>query len=175
MPYAVTLGLDPQSAVRVRALWDALARDGLSDDAVLLGYDPHLTLAIHDDAAAPDALIGAVRRATTGWGRMTLTCAALAVFPANPATLWIAPTVTAQLLHRHSALCAALPGATLHAHYRPGTWMPHITLADDLATECIGMAMAAAAPLFQPFTASLERIEIVRFRPVIGLWQARLS
>ena len=174
MPYAVTCCLAPASADRVRSLWEVLAREGLSDSAVRLGYEPHITLAILDDTADATALIDATSGVAADWTALPITCAALAVFTAAPATLWVAPTATAELLRRHTAITAALPAAPLHPHYRPGAWMPHITLADDLPQVSIGAALMAAAGQFQPFDSSLDRVEIVRFRPVIRLWQSRL-
>jgi len=174
MPYAVTLLLDPDCTARIRGLWQALARERLSDSAVSLNYDPHVTLAIHDDTADPAVLSDGARSAASGWNALPVTCAALAVFPATPSTLWIAPTVTTELLRAHAELCAALPSTSLHAHYRPGTWMPHITLADDLGAGSIGAALTTSAAAFRPFVASLDRIEVVSFRPVIRLWQGRL-
>ena len=173
MPYAVTLRLDPADARHVRALWDSLSDAGFSDSAVTLGYVPHLTLAIVDGSVDAAGLIDLVRRTTTGWHALRLQFAALAVFPGEPATLWLAPAVTAYLLECHAELCAALPG--VHPHYRRGAWMPHVTLADDLVASATGAALASAAEQFQAFSATFSCVDLLRFRPIELLWQAMLA
>ncbi|HEY1935181.1 MAG TPA: 2'-5' RNA ligase family protein [Acetobacteraceae bacterium] len=173
MPYAITLRLDAVSAGRVRALWDALSAAGFTNGAAALGYAPHLTLAILPDSVDAADLIASVRRATTVWRALPLHLAALAVFAGEPATLWLSPKVDEPLLRHHAALCAALP--PLHHHYRPETWMPHVTLADDLAASAAGAAIDVAANHFDPFAATLDAIDVLRFRPIDLLWQARLD
>jgi hypothetical protein len=85
----------------------------------------------------------------------------------------MAPKVAEPLLRCQAALCAALP--PVHLHYRPDTWMPHVTLADDLVAAAAGAAIDVAANHFQPFAATLDAIDVLRFRPIDLLWQAHLG
>ncbi len=172
MAYAVTLRLDGDATARVRALWDALSAAGFANHAVSVGYEPHLTLALLDDADHAPCLSEIVSTISADWPAMTLSLSAVAAFPAAPATLWLAPTVTEPLLKLHAALCGALP--LVRPHYRPAAWIPHVTLADDVPSGAIGEGISLIAERFHPFTATLDRVDLVRLRPISLLWHARL-
>lgn len=175
MPFAVTLRLDAAAAMQVETLWSALAERGISDSARRLAYSPHVTLAVDEEKAGQMALADAVQRAAAKWRRVRVICPALGVFPGPPAVLFLIATPTEALLRMQAALCEALPQEHLHPHYRPGTWLPHVTVADDLPPMRVPAAMAAAGAVFRPVTATLEQVDLVRFRPVKLLWQAPLD
>ncbi len=171
MPYAVTLRLDPVAGARVAALWTALARDGLT--AMLeRGYAPHITLAVLHDGTA--SVVEPEARAAAGWHGRPLRFAGFGVFPGPPAVLWLAPVPDPGLLGLQRELCNALPAAQLHPHYRPGAWVPHATLAEDLTLSGLAEALASVSDGWSPFAGTLEQVDLVRFRPVSVLWQMRL-
>jgi 2'-5' RNA ligase len=124
MPFAVTLRLDANAAATVVAMWESLAARGISDDAVRLGYPPHLTLAVLPDRAGGPGLLAAVRRRAAGWRTLPLTLASLGLFPGSPAGLFLAPVVTPALLAAHNDLLTSLAGETFDPHYRPRTTGP---------------------------------------------------
>ncbi|MCW3475104.1 2'-5' RNA ligase family protein [Limobrevibacterium gyesilva] len=173
MPYAVTLRLDAGSAENVLRLEDALAAGGHADDRKRLGYAPHLTMSILPDGCDAASLRRALEGAVRGWQAMPISFAGLGVFPGRTGVLYVAPVVTAELLQRHAALAAALPKA--HAHYRTGAWVPHVTLAEELAGSTgTGAALATLAELWHPFSGRLDRVDLVHFRPVEILWSQNL-
>ena len=109
-----------------------------------------VTLRLDDATAAP---LVAMWRALAGFG----------VFPGSPAAVWAAPVVTETLLARQAALVAA-QAAPCHGHHRPGHWVPHVTLGH---AEAPGRAVELLAPLWRgPLCGRLDRLELVRFRPV---------
>ncbi len=103
MPYAITLRLDAAAAAPVASMWQALALQGVSDEAVRLGYPPHVTLAVCADAANSERLLAAARTWAAQWRELPVTLASLGLFPGPPATLFLAPVVTPELLERHAA------------------------------------------------------------------------
>jgi 2'-5' RNA ligase len=129
MPYAVTLHLDPAAAARVQRMWHALADLTGEDDALRLGYPPHLTLAVLPDTVPAPSIKAAVLRVAAVWDALPVTLAGLAVFPGTPPVLWAAPVPSNSLLARHGMLHAALAPLPVHPHYRPGGWVPHVTLS----------------------------------------------
>ena len=46
MPRAITLRFDPDTALTVARLWDAMASTDIDGDRKALGYTAHVTLAI---------------------------------------------------------------------------------------------------------------------------------
>lgn len=156
MPYAIALCLDDPAPVQ--ALLDRLG--GLADAVRALGYRPHVTLGLYDDGADEAALHRTLARLA---GPIDLEIAALGIFP--PGVLYAAPCPTPALLALH-ARCASP-----HPHFRPGGWMPHITLAASAGAE--GAAMLAAD--WAPFRALCSTVELVRFPPVDVLASRRLA
>lgn len=170
MPYAVTLRLGAAAAGPIEAMWRALAEAGLHDDALALGYPPHLTLSIQPDTVDPGRLRDAVMQCAEAWTSESLHFAGFGLFVAPEPVLWLAPVVTDALLARHAALATALADLPGNPHYRPGAWVPHVTLAKGGAVAepgWMGRALDCLAP-FWPMVAPAgpDRVELVKFRPV---------
>lgn len=160
MPYALTLRLHDLAAAPVLRMWETLAARGLSRDSLDLGYAAHVTLAIFPDTADADALAAALE----GWTlARPLAFSGFGLFPGAPSVLFLAPVADAALLEAHAALHRSLPPGC-HAHYAPGHWVPHVTLARDLTDPAA--AVAALAGMALPPTAPPASVDLVRFRPV---------
>jgi hypothetical protein len=75
---------------------------------------------------------------------------------------WLAPAVSGPLVGRQEAVVAAVTGtgAELHHHYRPGDWIPHLTLAPRLH---LGDLPAVAGAVYDvlPLPATAERVALV--------------
>ena len=173
MPYAVTLRLDAGAAEPISAMWRALADAGLHDDSLALGYPPHVTLTIHPDGVDAARIGAAMARCATSWNAIELRMAGFGVFAAPAPVLYLAPVVTPALLLRHQALAEALSDLPCDPHYRPGAWVPHVTLAKGgPAAEAgwMGRALDHLAPLWSGLRPGrAERLELVHFRPVAVL------
>ncbi len=167
MPLAVALRLDGAAAAPIQAMWRALAENGVDDDCLRLGYPPHVTMAVWPDEAPVEPLAAAAERFAAEWDALPLALAGLGVFPGAPAVVWAAPVVTEALLARQAALVAAVPGVPCHEHFRPGHWVPHVTLG---RTDAPGRALEALAPLWRgAVLGRLHGIDAVHFRPVVVL------
>lgn len=171
MPYAVTLRLDPGAGIE--AMWRALAEAGLHDDSLALGYPPHVTLTIHPDGIDAARLAEAVAGCAAAWEATELRFAGFGVFPAPVPVLYLAPVVMPALLLRQQALAAALSGLPCDPHYRPGAWVPHVTLAKGGPAGkpgWMGRAMDCLAPLWSGLgPCRADRVDLVHFRPVTVL------
>ncbi|MBW6400206.1 2'-5' RNA ligase family protein [Roseomonas sp. HJA6] len=173
MPYAVTLRLDAEAAAPIEAMWRALADAGLHEDSLALGYPPHVTLTIHPDGVDAERIGAAMARCAASWDAIDLRIAGFGIFAAPVPVLYLAPVVTSTLLMRHQALAEALSDLPGDPHYRPGAWVPHITLAKGgPATEAgwMGQAFGYLAPLWSGLRPGrADRLELVHFRPVAVL------
>lgn len=169
MPYAVTLPLDAGTAARVRRVWLALAEQVGTDDAIRLGYVPHVTLAVLPDSVPAPEIESALSGVVAGWTALSTVLAGLGIFPGALPVVWAAPVVTNALLARHAALCATLARFDVHPHYRPEHWVPHVTLSQ--AAPSLARAVEVATSAWEgPAVARFESIELVRFPPVTILW-----
>jgi 2'-5' RNA ligase len=173
MPFAITLCLDSCSSGVVGQMWRTLAERGIDTDRHRLDYPAHITLAIYPDSVPSDRLGAALSETTTGWKPLRVTLTGLGVFPAPSSTLWAIPVVMPTLLERHAAIQAALPELRADQHYNQNEWVPHITLSGPLPDPV--RALAALLLLWQPLSGSLDRVELVRFRPVEVLHSRVLS
>jgi 2'-5' RNA ligase len=136
---AVCLLLDDRADDAVRRLWRRLEDAGVP---TLLTHThgrhvPHLTWAAlrSYDLESVQRALGALPQQPP----LALHLDAFGTF--RRSRCWLAPAVTAALVARQAAVVAAVAetGAELHRHYRPGSWVPHLTLAPrlhlrDLAT-----------------------------------------
>lgn len=169
VPYAVTLRLDPTSAVRVERIWRAIADLVGEDHALQLGYGPHLTLTVLPDSAPAKVVEAAVFQAARTWNTLPLVLVGLGVFPGPHPVLWAVPVVTDALLAQHEALHAALGPLPVYPHYRPGAWVPHVTLTAEGRSPAAQILDAALSVWDGPIEGQFDRVELVRFRPVAVL------
>ena len=175
MPLAITLRLDDAAADLVARLWQALADRIGVDDALRLGYRPHITLAVFPDSVPVAAIEPVVRRLAREWRALPVTLPALGVFPGEPPVLWVVPVPSQSLLQRHRDLHTVLETLPVHPHYLPGHWMPHVTLSKDARLPAEQLLAAALSAWDGPTEAILDRLDLVRFRPVVVLASESLA
>jgi 2'-5' RNA ligase len=169
MPYAVTLRLDAEAAAHLRRLQAVIEAEDLIE------YAPHVTLAVYPDDRNVENMRRALHTLAAQWPALAVQFAAVGLFPGVKTVLWAAPVVTEELLHRHAELLQVLPAG--HSHYRRGSWVPHVTLAQELTGAGAAAAIAALDTIWQPFGGTLDRVDIVHFAPVeiIGSWRLAQS
>ncbi|HUB11777.1 MAG TPA: 2'-5' RNA ligase family protein [Acetobacteraceae bacterium] len=172
MPFAITLRLDDLTAPRLAGLWEALAAAGIDTDCRDVGYPPHITLGIYADDASMEALGAVLPKLATNRAAIPIAFAGLGLFIEPAASVWAVPAPTEALLACHAALLRALPDVAPHQHYRRGTWVPHVTLSGPLRDPA--SALAVVLPLWRPTAGLLDRVELVRFRPVEVVHSAAL-
>lgn len=149
MAYAWEIFLDEEADAVVRGLWGRLERLGVPSlrTASHGRHHPHVTLALGEDLAADGELVEALGT-LPGQG---LNFPLLGVFPGDAAVLFLGVQVTAPLLDAHARVHAAIDrkgGAEdqLGELYKPGSWVPHCTLAMHLDAESLGLAYQELHP-----------------------------
>ncbi|HEX3497975.1 MAG TPA: 2'-5' RNA ligase family protein [Stellaceae bacterium] len=168
MPIAVTLDLDAVTASRIEPLWDALERDSALPTTRRLGVRPHLSLAVYE-TLDPSALLvrldGFVQRLT----RVAIRFASIGLFADGPAaTIFLGPIADRVLLDLHGAFHHEFADCVDRciSHYRPLHWVPHLTLAHDVAAIALPQAVARLADPMTPFAGTLDVLSVVRYLPV---------
>lgn len=164
MPYAIELALDPETAAVVRRVWRELADAGIEYMAAS-GARPHVSLGIWE-ALDHETAKPVLKRFATETPPVSLTLASVGLFPG--VAVFLAPTVTAQLLGLHADFHRRFGhlGRASWDHYQPGIWVPHCTLAVELERGRFSDALAIAARIPLPLEARMTEIGIVEFRPV---------
>ena len=133
MALAVCLLFDSASDLRVRELWARFEDAGISTLATHTHrrHHPHLSYAVLRSWNLPRVLdeLGVLPHEDP----FSVTVHGTIAFPRGRAAL--APAITPELGMRQSVVVTALEtaGAELHRHYRPGQWVPHISVATRVA------------------------------------------
>ena len=176
MPFAVSLDLDPLSATALAPLIDAVERaDPKATTPRRAGVAMHVSLAVYDrlDVAA---MIPSLQRFAGLQPACDIQLSSLGLFPGPPAVLFAAPVVSAELLELHGRFHHAAASFVPHCwpHYLPGDWVPHVTLGEGMRPALVPAAIDNAIAAWQPRTAVLHRLSLVRFHPVELLWSTAL-
>lgn len=173
MPTAVTLDLDDDAASRIEPLWDALERDPTLPTTRRLGVRPHLSLAVYDALAAQGQ-----RVRLEGFARaldpVTIGFANIGIFVNGAAaTIFLGPVADRALLDLHESFHCEFADCLDNciAHYRPGRWVPHLTLAQDVDLGTLPPAIANLAGvnlagIVAPVSGRLDVLSVVRYLPV---------
>lgn len=173
MPYAAELELDAQAArVAIEAMQRLERKSGLETPHAL-GVPPHLSLAVWE-TAEPGALRPRLDAIARELAPPLLRLNSLGLFGGASAVLFLAPVPSVELLDFHAAFHRAFADldAQCWPYYRPGRWVPHVTLAAGLDASAIGAAAAAVAPAWSPIEAHAVALGLIRFRPVELLHRA---
>jgi 2'-5' RNA ligase len=91
--------------------------------------------------------------------------------------LFLGPVVTEELLalHRHFHDAFASFAGSCGEHYRPGLWVPHVTLAINAEIAALQKAIAEVAEHWTPASMQLDAIRLIRFRPVQTIYRSALQ
>lgn len=165
--HAVIATFDSPADAKVRAIWATLANNKIDSSMTTLGVAPHLTLAVMNDVM-PGPLIGRVGDLATGTEPFSLRFDRIDVFEGRESVLYLAPQASTALRRLHSTLHENVQGiGTSTEHTRPGSWVPHATIAMALRKRPLAAAHRVLSEHFFSFSAQVISLAIVRFRPVV--------
>jgi 2'-5' RNA ligase len=130
------------------------------------GARPHVTLGVCERLN-----VVACERFLTGFAAAvpapTVSLASLGLFATDPAVVFLAPVVTAELLALHDRFHQEfrdLAGGPW-AYYLPGQWVPHCTVALEVPRSAVGDTVARCLSVRLPIAARLEEVGLVEFEP----------
>lgn len=173
MPFAINVRSDNETAQPIRDWWAHLEDFEPVPSMRALNYPPHLTLAIYDDVSDQE-LFSAVDGVTAG--PITLRFESLGCFsPPNGLVIWAAPRVTRPLRRLHQSIHGIVDPQRCHANYRPKRWVPHCTLALNVAPEYRSEAKALTEQALTPFEVVFDVVDCTSFHPVEVLRERRLK
>lgn len=165
MAHSVEAFFDHDADEAVRELWARLDRAGVPSPATR-GHGrhrPHVTLAVAGTIAqrTRDALRADL--ALLSLPRLWLYT--LGTFPTEQNGLFLGAVVDTELLAVHSATHDVLAGRVKQpwAHYLPGAWVPHCTLAQDITPAELAAGFARLHPV-TPIGATVTEVGITDTR-----------
>ncbi|MEW1952321.1 2'-5' RNA ligase family protein [Terrabacter sp. NPDC080008] len=160
MALALCLLLDRSSDRLVRSLWQRLEADGIP---TLLTHThghhvAHLSYAVlltWEECAVRDAVAG-----LGDGGPVEVSVQGTVVFPRGRAAL--AGSATVDLTTRQARAVGALraTGATIHRHYEPGHWTPHVSATTGVPGSRLQPVVDAVSDRL-PLTLRFDRAALV--------------
>ncbi|MBV8963215.1 MAG: 2'-5' RNA ligase family protein [Hyphomicrobiales bacterium] len=176
MPVAVTLRPYENDVAPLLALQDETAVFTPAPSLRELGYEPHITLAVYEDLAAPE-VVAAAAKLFEGSIAIKLVFEEVRWFEGPPLTLYAAPTAAPELDAFARRLHLLIAPGRCHPHYRPGSFVPHCTLAMGIKAEGREKAIAFARRKRISLIAAFTRGEVVAFPPprVEAQWHLPLA
>lgn len=146
MPYGAAFTFDPDTETAVRELWRVQEEVGIHGFTPGSGYAPHMTLVLGEDGDF-DGMRAALGTLARAMPPLPVTFLSLGMFAAEHGVVFLAPVTNRALIDAHAAAWeTAAPHITNPLdQYRPGIWVPHVTLANRLPLEQIGPAAALLA------------------------------
>ncbi len=127
--YGVVSLLDPPATKKVRATWAKLERDYGTRGVLIMPY-PHFSYQIAHGYDR-SAIQGTLARLAGEIAPFEVTTSGIATFPGAWPVVFVAVDRTASLAALHARVFDACVPASRDPvdYYRPGAWIPHITLA----------------------------------------------
>ncbi len=166
MAYSVELMLAAPAAGALDELCDQLEEDPGIGTYRRLGSAPHISLAVFDNIE-----VGPFSEAVSAFARnlepLPIHLNALGVFCHEKSVLFIAPVVTRQLLKLHEDFHRAFAAFNKSCwdYYRPGNWVPHVTLAMNLTAAALSTAIGKLTPLWRERDTMLNSVRFISFPP----------
>jgi 2'-5' RNA ligase len=166
MGVAVEVYCDPASEQQLRQLQARLASQNIPPLLEQLGFRPHVSLAGFA-TTPPEDVIPLVRAFSQSIQPFPITFSHLGVFPAVEGVVFLAPTLTQHLARLHHGFHQQLAEAGLVAdgYYQPDQWVPHCTIATDLAPRQVATAIELLVQEFRPLQVQCTAIGVITFRP----------
>jgi 2'-5' RNA ligase len=160
MALAVCLLFDDRVDSTLRRLWDRREDAGIASLATHTHgrHVPHLSYASLLSADR-EAVLEALHRLPAR-DEVTLHLDAFGTF--RRSRCWLAPAITPDLAERQATVAEAAvsTGATLHKHYAPGRWIPHVTLAPRLHLTDLATVASVVYDVL-PVTARVTRAALI--------------
>lgn len=166
MPFAVELLLDARAAERVRGVWEALRAAGVSSTMIDVGSKPHVTLAVYQDLEL-EPFETQVTAFFAGETSIDVPLSGIGLFPGQEGVIYCSPVVTPELLGLHQRFHKRFDylAEGAWAYYRPGSWVPHCTLALHVSAERRAQGIDIVLDRGLPTRTRLGAVCVVEFEP----------
>jgi 2'-5' RNA ligase len=176
MPYAIELFLDGTTDGLVREVWKKYAEAGISDYLSRSDSRPHITLAVFERLTLEQCQ-DPLNRFVAEHHFPELEFSHLGVFYSEKNVVFVAPTVTPELLELHRKFHRQFEPLMEQEweSYREGRWVPHCTLGVDLPKDKIAQAVQCSLTLSLPFRCRVVEVALIEFRPVRQICACRLD
>lgn len=163
--YLISGYFDESTNKTLKKLIDKIAK--VSGNSFMTDHKvpPHLTIAAIE-AKSVDELVKPFEtlKGTIGAGDIQIVSVGMLL----PYVIYATPVLNAYLSELSEGVFKAIKdisGTTISKYYKPGNWLPHITLGKTLSKEQMKEAMEVAYDSFQPIKGEIVRIGLSTVNP----------
>ncbi len=175
MAFAVNLYFDENTESQIFRYWEKFDAAHLPNKKQR-SFRPHITLCIFDhiNCADCECRISAI---SSNFSLHVVTLDHLGIFNDEDNVLFLAPMPDARLLAMQEHVYKELLSFSTRPWdlYRPHTWVPHCTLANDLDHQQLLKAVGIALAIPLPIKARVSQIGIIEFDPIQPIFQVNIS
>ncbi|NTW97652.1 MAG: 2'-5' RNA ligase family protein [Oscillochloris sp.] len=176
MHRVIMLTFDDVTEGAIRGLWADLAATLGRTDIGMAEIRPHVTLLSSRQMSAE--VSAEIRQAVAmHTAPIELYFESVSAFLSPEGVVFLSPVVTTELLalQRATAAAAAGLGVEIEDYYRPGSWVPHCTLAWPLSSADIGRATARCHAVFSPLRGHAVAVAGIAVQPASLLDEGRIA
>ena len=166
MAYAVVIYFEEKSVQPIIEIWKTLKNEGIIQSLYPNGILPHLTLGIFDSLDC-EACQCEIKTLASEISIKSISANHFGIFPNPTPIIFIAPATNYALIdlqkRTHHILQKYITGSWII--YEPRNWVPHCTLASNIARSDLQKALDICMQLKLPAELKTAKIGIVDFEP----------
>jgi 2'-5' RNA ligase len=163
--YALVGCLDSKTETCLQSLWKALSENNITQYGVeTKGKRPHITIADYNELDK-ERFIGILNKFYNNKSKIAISLNILGTF-INTGTLFLAPTLSTELLNFHSSHHDYLKefNENENSFYLPCRWTPHCTIASRLSEENMVQAFKYCKNNLNKINAKLSEIALIEVK-----------
>jgi 2'-5' RNA ligase len=162
MRFVLEFHFSSESEAFLQSLMQQLKELGLPRNLLEKGVTPHLTL--FTDESLSVIKIGELDKLVASQQSFSLTLSSLGTFANEQGVLFLSPMVDKHLLEFHQAVhdCCEDSSDEVELLYKPGRWVPHITLGTKYSREQLAKALGGLE-LSLPREVKVSRLALVKY------------
>jgi 2'-5' RNA ligase len=169
MPLSLELLFDKKTSSAIAKAWALLAPVAASDYVLQNGVHPHVALVVVEVCSSQEALAQATAAVAETAHPIRLTMSGISSFSGSEAVAYVgfekSPDLVA--LHERATTAVSQLGLCNHVHYRPRNWVPHCTLAQQVAPSRLQGVLTAAATFSWALPFQVHRLALVEYPPTM--------
>jgi len=172
MPIAVELEFDEKSDRFIREIWQEMSEKEVSSFLFHSKSVPHITLGMFDiKKENGEKLVEDIREFCTEISKIEIELSSIGVFKGDKNVLFLAATVTKDLLDLHDRFYEKLKiyRELAWEYYLPDIWVPHVSVAMDVDNDNLYKAMDIVLGKFKKTKATVEKTGIISVKPLKAL------
>lgn len=163
--YALVGYLDSETETCLQSLWKALSENNITQYGVdTKGKRPHITIADYDELDK-ERFMGILNKFYNNKTKIAISLNILGTF-INTGTLFLAPTLSTELLDFHSSHHNYLKefNENENSFYLPCRWTPHCTIASRLSEENMVQAFKYCKNNLYKINGKLSEIALIEVK-----------